>query len=314
MKKIATLFAAAAALLGVCRAQPDAGTQSPPTLELAARGAVRALTLQSFEGAPRLGEPAFGARDGSTRRTYARRNAQLAAYTALIRYRLDPSLLEDLADADGGAPPDPARARRQRLGAQLAAGLMTEDALTRYACPEGDGRCPFATQIAKAGGGGINLPWGGPGANEFRRRAAYADFLENALPDIRAAAAAAPTKAVSVEIVALPPYDFEKGGFPIALFPGSRGGFFPVNAEEYTQSLMTSPPLLKMAPGPAEALVERAAAVSRVIYAVVDLTFTAPPADAPQPDHPTAPSARVGKRVRFFEDRMLAKPIGEISI
>jgi hypothetical protein len=228
----------------------------PPTPEIVpANGYLRAIELPLFDGLVRVGPvDDFGTARSDiavrlttqelTRVTQWNQGMQAnqRAYLSLLFLKhhadvvasLDPTAFP--ARPQGGArprAPGAAVVDQATLDAYAAASGMvqalqviatttfTPEGFTRFFCVEPGRNCDITlTQLERfngttAGGAG---QWAGFSGNEFDRLDAYRDFMSAGLPALLAAARELPDELLLVTRVTREPFDFQAGGFPVALY------------------------------------------------------------------------------------------------
>ena len=99
----------------------------------------------------------------------------------------------------------------------MAAGMLTKEKYVEYYCPSGNN----CSEGYRQRGGRI---WGGPQANEFKKRASFKKFVDTEVPKMLNWSSKLNTDVALVGIVVLPQYDFQKQGYQIGISPVKASG------------------------------------------------------------------------------------------
>lgn len=294
------------------------------------------FVVPAYQGLVRIGEPdshglniqhlknQMGSNELSTKQA---RLDELHAGTQQMLHLLGLQLLPDqLADLPHEVPGRSEPGVAAFLNLQLiAAHVVSDRRYDEYFCPGGDARCKRNESMTHDGmsyATSLSLNWGGLGADEFARRAAYKAFLESGqLYGLVGWADQMPRDLAFVFQVRMEEYDFAQQGFAVNFKPSYayRNAYFryiyrpklpyeePFAAPgEQTKNLQT---YLKIAEGPAQALRER---LKTFLYFAAKIEIQ----DAPK---------KLGERTDFYfnlaspvfevyEDEALTMKVGEIRL
>ncbi len=143
----------------------------------------------------------------------------------------------------------------------MAAGMLSKEKYKEYYCPSGE-QCSEGYRQRQ---GRI---WAGPQANEFKKRAAYKEFVDNEVPKLLDWSSGLSRDVALVGTVVLPTYDFQKQGYELNILPIKSSGsqhrqdlhFWPRDPESMGFELNTGfikNVLLSIPPDKAEAITNR---------------------------------------------------------